>query len=284
MDGNIILALTGAGFNSGNDLLYRKMAVINRDNSHLPFYFLSSAAAAIIAFFFVILESHGISGIVFQAADIIFGLTIGVLSFFTYILYLTSFSGANTSVSVSIYRMNLVPGILIAVFFMGEIVSFKRSIAIICCLASVYLLGSWKSGKAADKRYLYLSIAACLSGGVLNAVNKIAVTHGADSFNLLFVRFLMVTLLAGIVIINRKSYNFENKTIKYAVFSGLFLMSAIYFILESFKTGDIALVLPVAQLSFTIIVIISWIFLKEKMSVRKISGIILAVLSITLIN
>jgi uncharacterized membrane protein len=148
----------------------------------------------------------------------------------------------------------------------------------------VLLLSSWKFGKFEDNRHLLLSIGACISGGVLNFVNKSAVAHGSNSFNLLFVRFVVVTLLTGVFILLQKSYKFEKITIKYALLSGLFLMLAIYFTLEAFKTGDVALVLPVTQLSFTLIVIVSWIFFKEEANVKKIIGIMLAIGSVFLIN
>lgn len=280
----VTLALTAAAFNAGNDLLYRKASLISRNTGPLPFYFVSSAASSAIALGFDIFNSGGPGKLHFETVDLFYGGILGVLSFVTYILYLMSFSGDNTSVSVTIYRMNLIPGIILAVIFIGEVISLKRGLAIIFCVLSVLLLGSFRFGRLKDNRHLLLSIGALLSGGVLNFINKSAVIHGGNALNLLFVRFLVVSVLTGIFIIHKKSFKFDKKALKYAILSGLLLMIAIYLILEAFKTGDVALVLPITQLSFTLIVIASWIFFKEDMNVKKLSGIILAIGSVLLMN
>ena len=215
----------------------------------------------------------------FSTPDIAYGIVLGALSFLTYILYLTSFSGDNTSVSVTIYRMNMIPGILLAVIFLGEAVDPRRGSAIISCILSVLLLGSWKFGRLKDDRHLLLSIGACISGGVLNVVNKAAIVQGGNSFNLLFIRFTLVFVLTGLFIIFRKAWTIDRKTVKYALFSGILLMLAIYFILEAFRSGDVALVLPVTQLSFTLVVFASRAIFKEVISVRKVIGKLQAVSS-----
>ena len=64
---------------------------------------------------------------------------------------------------------------------------------------------------------------------------------------------------------------------------GLKLIS-VFLILEALKVGDVALVLPITQLSFTLIIVVSWLFFKEKMSIKKIIGILLAIGSVFLMN
>ncbi|MRS05854.1 hypothetical protein EG832_21945, partial [bacterium] len=182
MDHNILLALAGAGFNAGNDLLYRKASIMNRSASLLPFYLISAVSASAIAMLFIIIKSGWAGLMFFGTADLFYGAVLGVLSFVTYILYLSSFSGDNTSVCVTIYRMNMVPAILLAVIFMGEVIDLKRGAAIVCCIISMILLGSRHSAGPEKGRKIMLSIGACMTGGVLSFVNKVAMIHGADSF------------------------------------------------------------------------------------------------------
>jgi uncharacterized membrane protein len=284
MNISVLLALAGAAFNTGNDLLYRKVSLISRNTGPLPFYLMSSAASAVTAFCLIMLKSSRVRNMHFGTPDIVYGVILGVLSFVAYILYLMSFNGKNTSISVTIYRMNLIPGILLAVIFMGELISLRRGTAILSCILSVILLGSWGIGRFQDKRYLLLSICACMSGGVLNVVNKAAVTNGGNSFNLLFIRFTIVALLTGVFVLVRKTWTFDVKIIKYAILSGLALMFAIYFVLEALKTGDVGLVLPVTQLSFTLVAIASWLLFKEEVNAKKLFGVVLAIGSVLLMN
>jgi len=279
----VLLALFAAVLNTGNDILYRKASTDKPSSNPLYFYILSSAASLVASLGFII-GTDKAGWHYFINRDLFYGSALGVLSFITYILYLSSFTGDNTSVSVTIFRMNMIPSALLAVFFLGETISLRRGIAIFLCLASLLLLGSLRFGKLKDNRHLFLSLGAFLSGGVLNIVNKLAVINGGNTFRLLFIRFTVVVVLTGIMIIVRKSGVFDRKIIIYSILSGLFLMFSIYFTLEALKIGDVTLVLPVVQLSFALIAVISWIFFKEKMHIRKIFGVIIAIAAVLLIN
>jgi uncharacterized membrane protein len=283
MNTAVVMALTGVVFNAGYDLINRKASIINRKSGTWTFYLMASVSSCLVALLLNVL-TKGMNGFSIGRQDLLYGIVIGIISSITFILYLKSFSGDNTSTSVTIFRMNMIPSIILAVFFLGETISLRRGIAIIVCIISVLMLNSWKFGKLPDMRYLLPSLGAFLFGGILNFVNKMAVTAGCNSFSLLFIRFLVVSVIAGTFILVRKSFYFDKKVVKYAVGSGMMIIGAIYFILEGLKRGDIALVLPITQLSFILVVIISWLFFKEKMNTVKIIGIFLAIGSIFLIN
>jgi len=284
MDIAIVLALFSAVFSAGNDLVYRKASIVGRKTGPLAFFLMASITSAIIALILNIIQPGGLTGVRFEIQDLIYGFLLGVVSFVTYILYLLSFSGENTSVSVTIFRMNLIPGIILAVLFMGETISLRRGLAAVCCIISLLLLSPWKTGKLPDKRFLLFSLGAFFAGGVLNVVNKAVAVHNTHYFSILGIRFLVVGLLTCVVMLFQKSFKFDRKAVKYSVFSGFFLVISVFLNLEALKTGDVTLVLPVTQLSFTLIVVISWLFFKEKMSIKKMIGIALAIGSVSLMS
>ncbi len=119
---------------------------------------------------------------------------------------------------------------------------------------------------------------------MLNFLNKVAVNEGCLPFRLLFWRFSTVLLICGIYVFAKRQWQFSNKSTKYAFASGFLLILAVFFILEALKTADVSLVIPVTQMAFAFIALISWIFLGEKMSSRKLSGLGMAVAAIILIN
>jgi uncharacterized membrane protein len=133
-------------------------------------------------------------------------------------------------------------------------------------------------------RYLLLSIAACFVGGMLNFATKVSVINGVEPFKLLLWRFLTVVLICIFYIIKNKKISLDLKNIKNAFLSGLFLFFAVFYLLTAFKSGDVAVVLPITQLAFVLVAVISWIVFGEKVSIKKITGIILAVMTVILIN
>lgn len=277
----MILALTGAMINTSNDFIYRKSGMGKEADSVYGFYFLSAVSSAAFALILGFIKS---GYFLFNTSEMIYGFILGILSFFAYILFLFSFNGTNTSISVTIYRLNLIPGIVLAVIFLDEAISFKRGFGIILCLASMLLFVRRTSKDNKLKKYLVCSIAACLSGGILNMMNKVAVMHGTDSFRLLFWRFATVALISGILFKFKKSKAIIVKDLAYPIISGLLLMLAVFCIIEALKTGDVSLVIPITQLSFAVVAIISWLVLKEKFHTIKLLGVLCAILAVIFIN
>lgn len=281
MDRAVLFALLGACLNSANDLVYWKSAIGRSAREVYLFYFLSSLFSAV----FAMLSTLMIKGTFTVAAvDVLYGILLGVLSFCAYILFLFSFSGSNTSVSVTIYRLNLIPGIILAVIFLGETISWRRGLGVMLCIASMLLFAGKLRYGLAQKKPLLLSLGACLLGGVLNLMNKVALLHGADSARLLFWRFLSVGLISGVIMWAKKPVRPAAKDVKYAMVSGLLLMSAVFSILTALKTGDVSVIIPITQMAFIIVALISWAFLGEKMNVTKLAGIFCAVCAVILIS
>lgn len=278
---SVVLALSAALLNTMNDLVYRASSMFAVKKKVYSFYFFSSLFAAIFSLIIIFTKERVIR---FSSIDFQYGVILGVLSFITYFLFLMSFSSSNTSISATIYRLNMIPGIILAVIFLGEDISLRRGIAIVVCLISIILFVGHNDAGTNYNKYFLFSLGACAVGGILNFMNKVAVQHGGSPLSLLFWRFSTVAILAVILLIIEKGVCFDKDIIKYSSISGFLLLMAIFFVLEALKKGDLSLVLPITQLSFALIAIISWVVLKEKTSLKKIFGVILAVSTILLIN
>lgn len=277
----VLFALLGAGLNSANDLVYWKSAIGRSVKEVYLFYFFSSLFSAVFAFLSTLLMKGSFAIV---TVDVLYGILLGVLSFCAYILFLFSFSGSNTSVSVTIYRLNLIPGIILAVIFLDETISWRRGLGVILCVVSMLLFAGKLRYGLAQKKPLLLSLGACILGGVLNLLNKVAMLHGADSARLLFWRFLSVSLISGIILLTKRPARPALKDIKYAMISGLLLMLAVLSILTALKTGAVSVIIPITQMAFVIVALISWAFLGEKMTKTKLAGILCAVCAVILIS
>ena len=281
MDPAVLLALAGACLNSANDLVYWKSAIGRSTREVYSFYFLSSVSSAAFAFSLTLITKGAFAVVL---VDVLYGILLGLLSFSAYILFLFSFSGSNTSVSVTLYRLNLIPGIILAVIFLGETITLRRGFGVMLCIISMLLFSGKLKHGLAQKKPLLLSLGACLSGGLLNLTNKVAIMHGADALRLLVWRFLLVGLISGVILWTRKPTKLTLKDVKYAMVSGLLLMLAVYAILIALRTGDVSVIIPITQLAFVIVALISWAFLAEKMTVAKVAGILCAVCAVVMIS
>lgn len=278
----ILYAVLGAIFNTGNDLVYRRSAVAKPTGEIITFYFFASAAsvplAAIVAVAYTGTLTDGIG-------ELFFGVALGGLSFGAYLALLLSLAHGSASVAVTIFRLNIIPAIILANALQMETINLKRSIAVALCVTSIILLvggGSQKERRETLRRQL-ISVCACLLGGAATFCNKIAMTEGYAPSRLLFWRFLTVAVITGMYLSIGKSWHLSRDHAKYAPLSGFFMCAALYIILEALRLGDLSVVMPITQLSFVFLTLISWILLRERVTLRKGIGSALAIAVVILI-
>jgi uncharacterized membrane protein len=62
------------------------------------------------------------------------------------------------------------------------------------------------------------------------------------------------------------------------------MLASLFFTLTALSMGEVSVVVPIASLSFIFTALLSFIFLRERLSVLKVVGIVLAAASITIIG
>jgi drug/metabolite transporter (DMT)-like permease len=285
MNESFLFSVLGAAFNSGNDLVYRKSSK-GSQNQMLSFYFIASIFSMAIAALIAWLSGQG--AVLFQSINILSGLVLGGVSFLTYLLYILSFRNHSTPISVTIFRLNLVPGTILAILLLGESTSLIRLIALALSVISILLMTGIKRGEPVSLRELKplaFSLSACVLGGILNFLNKVAVMNHANSIDLLCWRFLIVSICSFVYLSISRQQSFVKGNILPGAMSGFFLLGSVFSSLQALKTGDVTTVMAVIQiLGIVIITIVSWFVYKEKISRLQISGILTAILAVTLIN
>jgi drug/metabolite transporter (DMT)-like permease len=277
----LLFAIFGAALNTSNDLVYRRSAFGLDFSAILTFYFF----AAISSLFFAAIGAMFNTGsLVGGANEILFGAGLGAISFCGYLLFLMSLAGGSTSVGVTIFRLNMVPAIVLAAFVLDERIGLERGTGILLCVVSIFLLaGSDKTSEGASVKQILLSIGACVFGGAATFLNKVAMNEGYSPFHLLFWRYVVVLLLSAVCLSVLRIWSPRRDHAKYATLSGFFMSASVFFILKALSSGDLSMVMPITQLSFVFVTIISWVFYRERISIRKVVGSCLAIVAVILI-
>ena len=281
MNKAVLFALAVVCVGAFNDLIYNKNGIYNDKKGVFRFYLYASAFSALYCFIYIIIAYGKIELI---TNEIIYGVILGIVSFATYLLFLLSFDGINTSVSITIFRMNLVPGIILAMIFLGESLTLKRMAGITLCLLGMLMFANRKKESTLGRKYLLLSVCACLCCGVLNVLNKSVSQSGMNVFNIMLFRFTVVSLITTIILIFTKSKKGISHNVGYSMLSGLLLMLSVLFTMQALKTGDITVVIPITQMSFIVTTIVSCLLYKETISKMKIFGIACCILSVVMIQ
>jgi Predicted membrane protein len=276
----VLLAILIAMIGSLNDLIYKKNSADSGNDRKCLFFSLAAVFSAMYCFLYIIAFKGGFH---FKLLELAYGTGIGFISFAVYILFLFSFDGINTSISITIFRMNLIPSIIIAMIFIDETITIKRGIGIALCIIAMLLLSSKMSGQGIKKKYLLLSLAACLGCAALNFANKFVSMHGLDPFFIMFWRFSTVSVVSFILLFFIKPGSISARDFKYPAISGLLLLLSVLCTLVAFKSGNVNLVTPIGQMSFILTSLYSWAVYKERMNATKLVGISCGVLAVIMI-
>ena len=250
----ILFAIFGAVLNTGNDLVYRRSAFGLGMPTILTFYFFAAVASLAFGGVGALISS----GFASDPREMMFGAGIGMISFCGYLFFLMSLSGGSASVSVTIFRLNMIPAIVLAALILGERIGLERGAGIILCVVSIYLLaGSDKTSDGVSRMQILLSIGALLFGGTATFLNKVATNHDYDSFHLLFWRYVVVAIVSGIALSIMRAWAPRRDHATFAPLSGLFMSASVFFILEALSNGDLSMVMPITQLSFVFVTFVS---------------------------
>jgi drug/metabolite transporter (DMT)-like permease len=284
----ILLALMSMTCKVFDDFFQKTVANKNGGEYIKTFYILQTATIVLVI---AILWGIGIFDIKVNLTNALFGILMGVLSFICYFLFLKSLINSDGATSITIFRLNFIISSALGFLVIKEAVTIYKAIGLGCCILTIFIFMDHKGStkKKIDKSILY-SILACITLGVLNTINKIALSDGGLTNSLLF--FMYITVLGLIPIF----FGFKEirlifsdrqvlKKSSYGFISGCIMLLSLFLLYTAFSHGgDLTVVSPIIQLSFIFTSTLCFIFLKEKFSIRKLAGLILAIISIVIIS
>lgn len=308
MNTGIILALVAMLANSGYDIAMQQNAVRIKGDKN-KFLFVLSVVSFLIGLVMSVVKHIYL----FRFANIFYGIVCGIVAFGGYYAYLISMYGKNRSVYTIFIRLSFILSIVFSFLFLGDELNLFKILAIVlCCGAMLLLCLNQDSGKSAGSlnnkqsskgrfkdKYLLAALVSCLFLAALNTVNKYAANDNVDTFAVLFWRYVTFSLiLLLLLIVKRLKYRHsKNSTIIktsqlqykkqfffFAGLAGILIFISIFSSIEAFKHNDISIVLPITQLSFVVTMFFNKHYYKEKMTMFKYAGAVIAFISIVLVT
>lgn len=224
--------------------------------------------------------------IIWQAWPI--ALASGLVSITANVFLAVALRRLDGGVCSTVYRLNLVLVVFLAAIFLGETITLPKLIAVGLGVTAVIFMfqrspGQTKStgsGWAMFMPFFWL-ITASAFRAVMGLLYKLANEHGVGKLEFLTINglcWLAGGLILGLclgepLVPTRRGW-------RYAIIAGLLVCGDVAFLLLATAYGEASVVVPISQLGFAVAVLLGWVFLKEKLSARRIMAIICAVLCI----
>lgn len=176
--------------------------------------------------------------------------------------------------------------------YLNETITWYNAVGIVCATVAVLCFmsnpGDRKHASVA-KRAVTLGLFMVITASFLRAgqglSSKYATVFEADIGGVMLVNavFWIVGGLLYALLRERNLMKMDSPMIGYGVMSGGIVFGIIFFMLESTKGGNAAVVLPLQQMSFPVTLLLSVIFLHEKVTRAKLAGIVCSIAAVILL-
>ena len=217
---------------------------------------------------------------------ILYGLLTGALLVLANILLIESLTGLDVSLGSMIYRLNTIGVVVISFVLLAEDVGFIKVLGVGIGVAAILIL--YKRADGGDTvpipiLFFVMAVAASAFRAIYGVASKIALEQGAAAEGLLVIAAIS-WIVGGFAYaaFREKRVRITGKKAAYAVVSGTLAFTVVNALIEALKNGEASVVVPIANLSFAVAMLLSVFLGMEQLSSRKYIAIGCAALSVFL--
>lgn len=182
---------------------------------------------------------------------------------------------------------------LLAAFFLGEPITWLKGVCMLLIAAGTYLMIAKKpvSGgnvkeSASDIRWLLYACASAVFASLTSILAKIGM-QGIDSNLGTAIRTVVVLLMAWVVVFVTKKQasvrTLDRKSLLFICLSGIATGGSWLCYFKALQTGPASVVVPIDKLSIVLTVAFAYVFLKEKLTKKSFTGLLLIVMGTLLL-
>ncbi len=222
-----------------------------------------------------------------ETATISYGLIAGVLLTLSNLLLIEGLTHINVSLGSTVYRLNTIGVVLLSYLVLHESVGKIKLAGIIFGIIAVLLMyGAGKTANTHGKSALFFWIVVCASlcRALYGIVSKAGLSAQADAQSMLLI-VALCWVIGGAFYAKfiEKRFIVTQKKIAYSVLSGFLVFCIVNFLIQGLKTGLASVVIPIANMSFLVALLVSAVLKIERLTARNTVAAALALVSILLL-
>jgi len=274
-----LLSLLFAGF---NDVVFKRYARFERSRG---MYVLGMGLvwavlqAGIIA-------AQG-TGLAIDGQTLAFGVAAGLVLSIANILLIEGMTHIDVGLASTIYRLNSIAVVIMAVTFLAEPLTVIKAVGVLAGVAAVVILFE-RGGVGADHRasalFFGLVVLAALLRACFGIVSKAAVLRGVDLQLLLLVNAPVWIVVGGLYAFFREGrLRLTWPKTKYSLLSGALICAIANFLMLAVARGEASIVVPIANMSFLVALLVSAGAGMERITPRKAAAAALAIAAIVML-
>ena len=224
----------------------------------------------------------------YDMPSIVFGLTAGLFLVLSNIFLLESMTHIDVSISSTIYRLNTIGVVILSFLILDESINISKISGVLLGILAVILLFQKKHRLPGDFNFsLFFGLSIFASGlrALYGVTSKGALMHNADP-GLMLLTVSLCWIAGGVLyaVFKENKIRFTGKKALYSLVSGILVFLIVNFLMLALEYGEASIVIPIANMSFIIALVISVILKMEKLTMRKIAAVLSAFVSIIFLS
>lgn len=279
----IVFALSSLLFAGINDVVFKRYS--RKERSRGVYVFGIGVVWTVLQV--IVFRAQG-TALTFDHNTLLFGLTAGVFLTISNILLIESLTHIDVSLGSTIYRLNTIGVVILSVVFLSEPLGLLKSLGIVAGISGVLLLYHKQSGSQTNTVFAVffaVAIVASLFRAAYGVTAKAGLLQDADP-NAMLLLFSSSWIVGGACYakLREKRFQLTRKKVLYSLLSGILVFLIVNFLMLAIERGEASIAIPVANLSFVIALFLSIVLKMESLTIRKLSAVGCAVLSIVLLS
>ena len=269
-----------SAFFSGLNTFFSKIS-LDKNNSLL----ISGLRTIVITILTIIIYILFKESSTITTKNIVFILLSGISTSALWIVYFKALERADISLVTPVDKLSIVITLMLSTILFKEKITIIKIISMIFIIFGTFLMIRKKTKKK-NNWFIYAILTAVFTSST-TILAKIGIKN-VDTNLSTMLRTIIVLIIIWIIILIRKEYkhvdNLNKKTIIFIILSGLSTgLSWIYYF-KALKIGEASIVFPIEKFSAVVSILLSIIFLKEKLSRKNIIGFIFIILGIFILT
>jgi len=279
----VIYALLSMVFAGVHDVIFKKYSAKNRSRG-MYICGIGVVWALLQLIFMQVTDIRFDSG----STTIQYGLLAGIMLTISNISLVESLTHINVSLGSTIYRLNTIGVVILSFLVLHEsIVTIKIAGIILGILAVILMNGYGKGGSLSARStvFFWIAVLASLFRALYGVVAKAGLSAGADLQTMLLV-VALCWVIGGFLYAKfiEKKVTLTRKKMIYSLLSGFIVFCIVNFLMSGLENGEASVIIPIANMSFIIALLVSLALKLETLDLKKAAAIGLALCSIILLS
>ena len=216
---------------------------------------------------------------------IIFIVLSGITTALLWICYFKALSLADVSMVTPIDKLSIVLTLILSSIFFKEKITIIKVISMICMIGGTFLMVNNDKENKENNWIIFAGLTAVFTS-LATILGKIGINNINPNLGTMLRTIVILVIIWGVIVIKKEYIDIRKitkKNIFFIILSGISTGISWLFYFMALKDGEVSIVFPFEKLSAAVAILISIIFLKEKLDKKGMLGFISIILGTLLL-